>query len=284
MREFLQEIAARSKGRVRLHVIDPQPFSEEEDRAAEFGIRAVPTGNTGGTLYLGLAGTNSTDGRAVIDFFDPSKEPFLEYDVAKLLVELAQPKKPVIGWLSTVAMTGGFDSATMQQRDPWLVYGQAQQLFKVRNLPRTLTTIDPDIDVLVLVHPRELPQATLYAIDQYALRGGRLLVFVDPIAEADEGGRQAPPGSGSASSLEPLLSTWGVAFDPGEVLCDLERGLTVTVRAGEPPLRHIAILGLEHDSLSASDVITSGLSQVTRATAGTLRPNKGAAVRLEHLT
>jgi gliding motility-associatede transport system auxiliary component len=284
VREFLQEVADRSRGRIRLHVIDPQPFSEEEDRASEFGIRAVPLDSSGNSLYLGLAGTNSTDGRAVIDFFDPSKEPFLEYDVAKLLVELAQPKKPVIGWLSSIPMSGGYDPAVGQPRAPWMVYSQAQQLFAVRNLSPGLTQVDPDVDVLVLVHPKNLPPASKYAIDQYALRGGRLLVFLDPIAEQDAGaGPMTMPGASRASSLEPLLSSWGVSFDPGEVLGDLDRGLTVTVRPGEPPVRDIAILGFDRGSLAAGDIITSGLTEITMETAGILRPKKDAGVLFEPL-
>ncbi|HEX4586113.1 MAG TPA: Gldg family protein [Burkholderiaceae bacterium] len=284
VREFLQEVSARSKGKVLLHVVDPQPFSEDEDRAAEFGIRAVPVDNSGTSLYLGLAGTNSTDGRAVIDFLDPSKEPFLEYDVAKLLVELAQPKKPVIGWLSSIPMSGGFDPVGGQERSPWLVYTQAQQLFSVRNLSPTITQIDPDVDVLVLVHPKDLPAAAMYAIDQYALRGGRLLVFVDPLAEQEAGARGAMlPTASHASSLEPLLSAWGVSFDPGEVLGDLEQGLTVRVREDEPPERHIAIIGFGSRVLSGGDVITSGLTQITMDTAGILRPKKDSGVRFEPL-
>jgi ABC-type uncharacterized transport system involved in gliding motility auxiliary subunit len=285
VREFLQEIADRSRGRIRLHVVDPQPFSEDEDRAAELGVRAVPVDSSGNSLYFGLAGTNSTDGRAAIDFLDPSKEPFLEYDVAKLLVELTHPKKPVIGWLSSIPMSGGFDPMTGQPREPWLVYSQAQQLFTVRNLSPSITQVDPDLDVLVLVHPKNLPQPALYAIDQYALRGGRLLVFVDPIAENDEGEGRTPmlPGTPRASSLEPLLSSWGVAFDPGEVLGDLEQGLTVRVRQDEPPQRHIAIVGFASRSLSQADVITSGLTDVTMDTAGILRPKKDAGVRFEPL-
>ena len=284
VREFLQEIAARSKGKILLHVIDPQPFSEDEDRATEFGIRAIPVDNSGTQLYLGLAGTNSTDGRAVIDFLDPSKEPFLEYDVAKLLVELAQPKKPVIGWLSSIPMSGGFDPAGGQPRAPWLVYSQARQLFQVRDLSSTLTTIDPDVDVLVLVHPKDLPSPAMYAIDQYALRGGRLLVFVDPIAEQDSGasGSMLPTGA-HASSLEPLLSTWGVSFDPTEVLGDLAQGLTVRARQDEPPQRHLAIIGFGARSLDEGDVTTSGLTQITMDTAGILRPKKEAGVRFEPL-
>jgi len=283
VREFLQELAARSGGRVRLHVIDPQPFSEDEDRAAEFGIRAVPVDNSGSSLYLGLAGTNSTDGRAVIDFLDPSKEPFLEYDVAKLVVELTQPKKPVIGWLSSISMSGGFDPASGQPQPAWLVYSQAQQLFTVRNLSPGLTQVEPDVDVLVLVHPKDLPQPALYAIDQYALRGGRLLVFVDPLAEQDAAEGRGMPGTPRASSLEPLLSTWGVAFDPGEVLGDLELGMTVRLRQDQPPQQHIAIIGFGPRVLSAGDVVTSGLSEITVDTAGILRPRKDSGLRFEPL-
>jgi ABC-type uncharacterized transport system involved in gliding motility auxiliary subunit len=284
VREFLQEVAARSRGRIQLHVIDPQPFSEDEDRAADFGIRALPVDNSGKALYLGLAGTNSTDGRAVIDFLDPAKEPFLEYDVAKLLVELAQPKKPVVGWLSSIPMSGGFDPASGQPRPPWLVYSQAQQLFTVRNLSSSMTQVDPDVDVLVLVHPKDLPPAAMYAIDQYALRGGRLMVFVDPLAEQDAGaGPGMPPGAPRSSSLEPLLSAWGVSFDPTEVLGDLDQGLTVRVREDESPQRHIAIIGFKQHGLAEGDVITSGLTQITMDTAGILRPKKDAGVRFEPL-
>jgi ABC-type uncharacterized transport system involved in gliding motility auxiliary subunit len=284
VKEFLQELAARSKGKILLHVIDPQPFSEEEDRAAEFGVRAVPVENGGSSVYLGLAATNSTDGRAVIDFMDPSKEPFLEYDVAKLLVELAQPKKPVIGWLSSIPVSGGFDPASGQPQSPWLVYSQAQQLFTVKTLSSTITQVDPDIDVLVLVHPKDLPPAALYAIDQYALRGGRLLVFVDPVAEADSGrGGAMMPGAGRASSLEPLLSTWGVSYDPNEVLGDLQQGLTVRMRPDEPPQRHVAIVAFRSRALAEGDVVTSGLSQITMDTAGVLRPKKDAGTRFEPL-
>ena len=284
VREFLQEIATRSKGKIVLHVIDPQPFSEDEDRATEFGVRAIPVDSSGTSLYLGLAGTNSTDGRAVIDFLDPSKEPFLEYDVAKLLVELSQPKKPLIGWLSSIPMSGGFDPASGQPRSPWLVYSQARQLFQVRELSSTLTTIDPDIDVLVLVHPKDLPAPAMYAIDQYALRGGRLLVFVDPIAEQDAGasGGMLPTGA-HASSLEPLLSAWGVSFDPTEVLGDLEQGLTVRMRQDEPPQRHLAIIGFGSHALDEGDVTTSGLTQITMDTAGILRPKKDSGVHFESL-
>ena len=122
VREFLEELAARSNGRLHLHVIDPQPFAEDEDRASELGVRGTPLGASGGQFYFGLAGTNSTDGRAAIEFFDPNKEQFLEYDVVKLVYELAHPKKPVVAWFSSLPMGPGFDPQSGQMRQPWAVY------------------------------------------------------------------------------------------------------------------------------------------------------------------
>ena len=220
VREFLEELAARSNGKLHLHVIDPQPFSEDEDRASELGVRGAPLGASGGQFYFGLAGTNSTDGRAAIEFFDPNKEQFLEYDVVKLLYELANPKKPVVAWLSSLPMGPGFDPQSGQMREPWAVYSEAQQLFDLRPLDSAATKIDDDVSVLVLVHPKNLSPATQFAIDQYALRGGHILAFVDPLAEADSAGADpqnpmARMTADKASHLEPLLHAWGVAVQPG---------------------------------------------------------------------
>lgn len=288
VREFLEELAARSNGRIRLKVIDPQPFSEDEDRAAELGIRSVPLGATGEQLYFGLAGTNSTDGRAAIELFDPSKEEFLEYDVAKLVHQLANPEKPVVGLLSSLPMGAGFDPMTGQMREPWAVLAQAEQLFTVRNLEPGLSRIDADVDVVMVVHPKELPPPALFALDQYALRGGRLLVFVDPLAEQDSAGADpsnplAQMQANRSSQLGPLLAAWGVDFNPGEVVGDLANALSVTMRPGEAPVRHLGFLGLDSAAFNAEDVVTAGLSSVNLATTGHVRPAKGAQTRFEPL-
>ncbi|HYX75442.1 MAG TPA: Gldg family protein [Steroidobacteraceae bacterium] len=281
VREFLQELVSRSNGKLHLHVIDPQAFSEEEDRASELGVRGVPIGGAGGQFYFGLAGTNSTDGRAAIEFFDPKKEQFLEYDVVKLLYQLANPKKPVVAWLSSLPMTGGFDPRTGQMREPWMVYGDAQQLFDLRPLEKNATKIDPDVNVLVLVHPKDLSPATQFAIDQYALRGGHILVFVDPLAESDTSGAEmgnpmAAMNADKSSHLAPLLTAWGVKFNPEEVVADRAHALSVTLRQGEQPVEHLGILGLDGSSFASGDVITAGLSKVNVATAGYLEPLSGA--------
>ena len=288
VREFLEELAARSNGKLHLHVVDPQPFSEDEDRAAELGVRGVPMGATGSQFYFGLAGTNSTDGHAAIEFFDPNKEQFLEYDVVRLVYQLANPKKPVLAWLSTLPMGPGFDPQTGQMREPWVIYGQAEQLFEVRPLEPTATKIDPDVNVLVLVHPKNLSPATRFAIDQYALKGGHILVFVDPMCESDTAGADprnpmSAMGADKSSSLPELLAAWGVQFDATKVVADRGHALSVSMHQGEPPTEHLGVLGLDKTTFAAQDVITAGLSNINVAMAGHLEAVKGAATRFEPL-
>lgn len=278
--EFLDELVSRSGGKVHLHVIDPLPFSEEEDRAAELGVRAVPLGG-GAQFYFGLAGTNSTDGHGSIEFFDPNKEQFLEYDVVKLIYQLANPKKPSVAWWSSLPMGAGFDPQSGQTREPWVVYSNAQQLYDVHPLERAATHIDPNTNVLVLVHPKDLSPATQFAIDQFALSGGHILAFVDPLAESDTSGAEsqnpmAAMGADRSSHMGPLLNAWGVQFNSSQVIADRGHALSVTLHQGEEPVEHLGVLGLNKDSFASDDVLTAGLTTVNLATAGYLEPLQGA--------
>ena len=287
VRELLESMAARSNGKLTLRVIDPQPFSEEEDRATELGVQGMPLSPGGDKLYLGLAATNSTDGKEAIPFLDPKLDEQLEYDVTKLIHKLGTPKKPVVGWLSSLPMGGDFDMRTGRPSPALMVYAQAEQLYAVRAIDPSVTKIDEDVDVLVLVHPKALPPAALYAIDQYAMRGGHLLVFVDPNAQADQSGADpndpmAQFAADKSSHLEPLLTSWGVEFKPDQVVADLERGLVVAMREGEPPSQHIAILGFDSSSVG-KDVITARLDSINMATVGSLKPIAGSKLTFEPL-
>jgi gliding motility-associatede transport system auxiliary component len=287
VREFLEEIAARSGGKVHLRVIDPQAFSEDEDRAAELGLQSLQ-GAGGEALYFGLAGTNSTDGRSAIPSFQADREEFLEYDVAKLIHELGTPKKPVIGLMSSLSMQGQFDPMSGRMSEPWPILAQIQQLFTVRPVTFDVDHIDKDVDVLMLVHPKQLPTKTLYAIDQFVMRGGKMLLFVDPNAGADTSGQDpSNPLAGAmanhSSNLEPLLSAWGVKYDAGKVIGDLELGLEVRSSMQAPPMRHIGILGLHHADMNQKDVVTTSLDVINMATTGSLSARPGAKTTLEPL-
>jgi ABC-type uncharacterized transport system involved in gliding motility auxiliary subunit len=286
VREFLEEIAARSGGKIHLQVIDPQPFSDDEDRAAEYGLQSLQP--DGEALYFGLGGSNSTDGRSAIPNFQADREEFLEYDVAKLITELGTQNKPVMGLLSSIGLQGQFNPQTGQMGDPWPIYTQLQQLFTVRTLTPDLDHIDKDVDVLMLVHPKNLPPKTLYAIDQFIMRGGRMLLFVDPNSGADVSGQDPTnPLAGAmanhSSDLKPLLGAWGVDYDPGKVVGDLKLGLEVRANANSGPTRHIGILGLRHADMDPKDVITATLESINLATAGALAQHPGAKTTFEPL-
>lgn len=282
VRELLEEMVQRSKGKLRLSVIDPAPFSEEEDRAAEFGLTAVPIGVRGDSVYFGLAGTNATDGREIIGFFQPDKEEFLEYEVASLIHRLGHPERPVVGIIAGLPVEGSFDQFSGRMREGLASISQLRQLVEVKSLATDTARIEDDVDVLLLIHPKDLPPKTLYAIDQYVLGGGKLIAFVDPKAEGDPAAQMGGTGA-SASSLAPLLDRWGIAFDSAQVLGDRSLGLTVSMQPGEPPSQHIAIVGLDRDSMNADDVVTSALDLVNVMTAGTLAKKDGAKIEFEPL-
>jgi ABC-type uncharacterized transport system involved in gliding motility auxiliary subunit len=285
VREMLEEMQRRSKGKIRLNVIDPAPFSEEEDRAAEFGLTAAPTGPYGESVYFGLAGTNSTDGREVIPMFVEEKEQFLEYDIASLIHRLSNPKKPTVGLLSTLPVDASFDQFSGRMQEGWAAISQLREVVQLRTLAADVANIDADVDLLLLIHPKELPARTLYAIDQFVMRGGKLIAFVDPQSENDPAAQQGGPMAMAprSSSLGPLLDAWGVAYDPGKAIGDRGLGLTVRMRQDQQPAQHIGIIGLNRNSMDSKDVVTSALNSINVWTAGALKKKDGATIQFEPL-
>ena len=269
VRELLQQIARQSDGMVQLDVIDPLPFSEEEDRAAALGLQAVPVGAGGESIFLGLVGSNAVGGEAVIPFLQPDKEAFLEYDIAKLVHELSQVRKPVVALISGLPLAGGYDPASRQFLPAWAVYEQWTQLFDLRPLDAaSLTEIAADTDMLLLVHPRRLSDDALYAIDQYVLGGGSLAVFVDPDSALDDSAAGMDEQQARSSDLAPLFKAWHVIYDRNTVVLDEDRALPISVAAGQLPTRHPAIIGLTAQDLNGDDVVTAQLDSINLSAAG----------------
>ena len=281
--ELLQSYVDAAGGKIRLEIIDPKPFSNEEDRAVGFGLQGVPLSDAGELGYFGLAGTNTTDDQDVIGFFQPQREPFLEYDLTRLVHNLANPKKKIIGLVSGIPI----DADPANQYKPWRVVEQMKQFFEVKSLG-----LDPeitgDIDVLMIVHPFGLSDKSLYAIDQFVMAGGKTMVFVDPYAE--EGSRsnaamRLPPDRGS--NLETLFKAWGVEYTQDQVLADL--GIAQRVQAGadaqgRPVItNYVSWLSFPADRLKSDDVITGQLQAINVATAGFIAKAKDVDVVFDPL-
>jgi ABC-type uncharacterized transport system involved in gliding motility auxiliary subunit len=281
--EMLEAYQRAADGKIKLHVIDPEPFSEDEDKAAEFGLQAVPLNQGGEQVYFGLAGTNSLDNTQIIPFFPLDQEEFLEYEISRLVQSLAKPERPVVGVLSGLQLNGGFDMMARQPTPPWMVMEEIRQLFNIESLDNDVDQIPEKVSVLLLVHPKQLPEQTLYAIDQFVLRGGKLLVFVDPFSEADTGMDMSGESAGKASDLASLFQAWGVRLRPAQVLGDGSYAMSVSMGQGQRPVRHAAWLNLPQRALDQDDVSTAGLESLTVATAGILEPVEGAKTKFSPL-
>ncbi len=281
--EMLREFERRANGNIRLQLIDPMAFSEAEDAAQAQGLGSIYLSGPD-PVYFGLAGSNATDGEAVISFLDLSRETFLEYDLAQLVYGLSREEKPLVGLLSSLPVRGAYDPAIGQPNPPWAVISQIETLFEIREL--TTDTIgdelnlDTEISTLVLIHPKNLSDAAQYAIEQFVFAGGQLLVFVDPFAEADNAAYD-PTGSNRASEF-PLLEQWGVKFSNNLFAVDDQYALTVG-GDNQPTTRHLALLGIDQRGLSQSDVVSSDIDIINLGFSGFLEPNPQAGMTLETL-
>lgn len=277
--EMLKAYERAADGKIKLRLVDPEPFSEDEDKASAFGLQAVPVTQGGEQLYFGLAGTNGVDDTQVIPFFQPDQEELLEYEISRLVQSLANPQRPVIGVLSGLAVNGGFDFASQQPTPPWMLMEEVRQLFQIESLKTDVDLIPDEVSVLLLIHPKHLPEQTLYAIDQFVLRGGKLLAFVDPYSEADTGMGMPGEGLDRASDIEPLFKAWGLRLVPDQVVGDGQYGMAVGMGQGRAPVRHVGWLNLDASALDRDDVSTAALETVTYASGGILEPLEGASTR-----
>jgi len=285
--EMLEEFVGRSGGKLTLKRINPKPFSPAEDEAAAYGLQGVPVGAAGDTLYFGLVGTNSLDGLQMMPFLQPEKEKFLEYDLAKMVSSLSHPEHRKVGLLSGLDLKPGFDPATQSVREAWVIHQQFSQLFDLQDIQPDITDLPDDLELLVVVHPKNLSDGLLYQVDQFVLRGGRLLAFMDPLAEADMGGDPNDPmarmNAGGSSSLGPLLQAWGVGFDTDKVIGDLAYALQVTIAQGQPAIRHLGILSVNSDGMNTTDVATADLQAVNFSSSGWLVALENASTGFEPL-
>jgi ABC-type uncharacterized transport system involved in gliding motility auxiliary subunit len=278
VRDLLSEYQARNHGKIILEEIDPEPYTPAEDEASAAGLTGAPT-DSGDLVYFGLVGTNTIDGKEVVPFFSQEREPYLEYDLSSLVYRLSTPKKPIVGIISSLPLEAGAGgmAAMMQGRSqPFMIYEELSKTYATKTLEANFSQIPSDIDVLMIVHPGQLSGPQQYAIDQFVLRGGRALVFVDPNSEL-AGQSQSMMGEGggpSSSSLPQLFRAWGVVYNPGKVLGDRELAQRVQTSTDprNPVVSYPIWIHLGTANFDGKDQITSSLQSLNLASAGALFP------------
>ena len=281
--DLLDEYAAESNGKLRLNVVEPEPFSEEEDRAVASGLQGMPINAAGDMGYFGLVGTNSTDGEVTIPFFQYEREQKLEYDLTKLIFNLANPKKRVIGLVSTLPVF----TPMMAGAPVWTVAQLVSEFFEVRMIDSALE-INKDLDLLLVIHPKGLSELTQFAIDQYLLGGGKAMFFVDPLAEADH--PQPNPENPydvpvTSSNLEKLFTAWGISVSGTEIAADMTNAMRVQIRTdrGVEQTNYLPWMKLEKSNFNQDDFVTSELNIIALGSAGSISKNEGASVNFSPL-
>lgn len=290
VRDILEEYAVHAKGKLILNIIEPETFSEAEDQAVASGLRTVSANAAGDRAYFGIVGTNSTDDEKVIPFFQTNRESALEYDITKMIYDLAYPEKRVVGVVSSnlpiMATTGS-------NEQNWTIINALQDSFEVRNLSQNLDTLVEsidvnNIDVLMLVHPKELDNQLLYAIDQFLLHGGKAIVFLDPLAELDR--TRPDPGNPNVvpkldSSLPELLNLWGLEMAADKIVGDINAAMRVQSDDPRNPqgVDYLPWLRLTEKNFNSDDFSTSELNLIHMGTVGSLEIKEGKGLTITPL-
>lgn len=287
VRDLLDEYAARSGGKVRVEVYDPEPFTELEDRAVADGLQQIPLQEGGEQVFFGISGTNLTDDLEVIPFLQPERETFLEYDISRLIYSLAKPKRTVLGIVTSLPMQGTVRMNAMGQQTPVAPYILADQIgatYETRYLNAEFDKVPDDVTVLMLAHTDALGPRAQFAIDQFLLGGGKALVIIDPYSETEGGqaqffGQLAP----ERSNLATLFDHWGVVYDPTKIAADRLTARKVQPGEGRRPVDYVAWLELKGGNIDQSSPITTNVDTLAVASAGHIALADNAAVTMTPL-
>lgn len=285
LRALLDQYRTISSGKLKVTYIDPEPFSEAEDRAVASGLKGVRLNQEGEQAYFGLVAANMTDNEANIPFFAAERDRFIEYDVTKLIYSLANPKKKAIGFISSLPIDGGMMppmgmAQRPQQIPPQMIMEQIREVYEIKTIPADAKEIPADLDVLMLVEP-DLTPALAYAIDQFVLKGGKVLAFADPNSEMAKllGPMMAHLGQRSPE-YDKLLKAWGVTADISKFAADKTFARRVQFggqRGGQPVVTdYVAWLTMDKRAIDQKDPLSGGIDKLNLASASVLAKAEGA--------
>jgi len=289
VRDLLRAYERRANGKLQLEELDPKPFSDAEERADQLGLRRYTINERTG-FYFGLAVLSDSGAKQVLEFLAPQEQAVLEYKVSEAIDLAGRTKKNKLGVLSSLSITGGGMSDYMRQmmamqgrqsEQPWVISEHLRKQYEVTDVAADTDTIPADVDFLLVVHPKDLPEKTLYAIDQYVVKGGKAMVFVDPYCLADQPPRdpQNPfggPQGKQSSSLEKLLNAWGVTIEDNKFAGDLNYGRRGQYGRSPDVINFVGVMDFKGEAFNKSEVVTQNLKQVAMLFPGVIGKKDGA--------
>jgi ABC-type uncharacterized transport system involved in gliding motility auxiliary subunit len=261
--DMVREFKSVAGGNLIVETYNPKPDSEDEDSAQLDGVEPQQL-FSGEQFYLGLV-VSQLDRKQAIPAVSPQRERLLEYDLARAIARVASAERPVLGLMSALPVLGErFNPMTRQSSEPWVLATELKRDFNVKQVSLIAESIDPEIKTLLVIHPRDLPEATEYALDQFVLRGGKLVVFVDPYAYFDQQPSPMPGvgGGGTSSTLPKLFKAWGLEMNPGKVIAD------VVFASGAGQRYTPTVLTLNRTAFNRDDVTTAQIETLLYAFGG----------------
>ena len=283
VRDMLEELTTHAHGKLILNIIEPETFSEAEDQAVASGLRTVSVSANSDRVYFGLVGTNSTDDEKVIPFFQTNRESALEYDLTKLIYNLAYPDKRIVGVYSQLPIIGKKGDQTAPT---WTIVNALKEFFEIIDLNQNIDALNQKIDVLMLVHPKKLSTETLYAIDQYLLKGGKAIIFLDPLAEQDK----TQPDAASPnvmpilySYLDEILEKWGLKISKEKIVADINAAMRVQASGPRGPqeIDYLPWLRFTDKNFNSDDFSTSELNIIHMGTVGAIENINENEIKVE---
>jgi len=290
--DLLVEYEMAGKGNVLIEKYDPRPDSDAEEWAQKYGVSGQSLGFMGPTLFIGLV-VSMGDTDEVLPVLDPRQEGLLEYNVTRMISRVASPEKPVIGVISSMPILGverppyGMPGQPpVEPTPPWFALRDLREDYELREIKPPVDEIDTDVDALLIIHPKELKDETVYAIDQFVLEGGRLIAFLDPLCVTEmETQAQSPQMrfQEKSSDLGRLLAAWGVTFDTKQVVADLEASSRLRMGQGNRVAESPVWLSLRKANLNGDDVLTARLEAVMMPYAGAFTVEAPEGVKVTSL-
>jgi ABC-type uncharacterized transport system involved in gliding motility auxiliary subunit len=280
---LLRQYERLSNGKITIEMIEPEPFSEQEDLAVSHGIEGVPIDAAGDKFYFGASVENATDDRRTIAFFDPERAQFLEYDLTKMLGDISNLERKKIGLLSYLPIRGGGDFRTSASFTPptpqWAILNQTEEQFEVRDIAKNAPFIPDDIDILLLVHPHNLSLQNYFAIEQFLMRGGKALIFMD--SSVNLSAQEV-----ITSDFSTLLEHWGIEFSGENVAAEKELAIPVQSLASNSVLQSYPKLNwleIGKNNLSKDSVITAPLQKLRMIESGFFAANEDSKLQFNPL-
>ena len=285
--ELLSQYKKLSNGKLSIEIIDPKPDTQEEESAIRYGIAGQPL-QSGGTLFFGLLAIQA-DQEETIPFFDAGREAFLEYDISQVLYRVQQMRLPKIGIISSLDIIGSGPDLTglgMGEMPDWVFIQELRKNFEIEKIDVDQNLIPEDIDVLAIIHPQDLSDPLLYAIDQFLLEGKAVFMALDPSSylqrnQASPQSMMAGPKPNISSDLPRLLDKWGIDYDPLKVVGDLTYAASVSSTQGGSPVRFP--VWLEVNTFNKNPPPTADLNTMVLPEVGSFSLKKGSQLELTSL-